>query len=66
VDTSRRCDHCGAQAYWTTWIDLTELHWCNHFYEYEAGEKLRAEADIIIDHTDELAEILSRRTTGGT
>lgn len=53
ADTSRRCDRCGAQGYWSTWIDLTEMHWCNHhFRRYEAG--LREAAVAVIDHTWEL------------
>lgn len=53
VDTSRRCDRCGTQAYWSTYIDLTELTWCNHhFREFE--ERLRAQALSVIDHTWEM------------
>ena len=61
VDTSRRCDgpRCGAQAYWSTWVDMTELTWCNHhFREYEV--KLRATAMAVIDHTWEMGEDMSR------
>lgn len=53
ADTSRRCDHCGAQAYWTTWIELTELQWCNHFFRKSEGV-LRAKSDAVVDHTWEL------------
>lgn len=55
MDTSRRCDACGVQAYWTTWIDLTELCWCSHhFRAYEV--KLREKASLVVDHTWELTE----------
>lgn len=34
---------------WSTWIELTELTWCNHhFREYE--DKLRASASTVVDH----------------
>jgi hypothetical protein len=55
ADTSRRCDHCGAQAYWSTWIGATELTWCNHFFQ-RCQEKLRATAVAVIDHTWEMEE----------
>ena len=53
VDTSRRCDRCGVQAYWSTWVDMTELCWCTHHFR-EAEEKLRAVALSVIDHTWEM------------
>lgn len=53
MDTSRRCDRCGVQAYWSTWFDASELTWCtHHFREYET--KLRATAVAIIDYTWEM------------
>lgn len=53
VDTSRRCDRCGVQAFWSTWIELTELSWCSHhFREYEV--KLRETADAVVDFTWEM------------
>lgn len=53
VDTSRRCDGCGAQAYWSTWIEISELTWCNHhFRKWET--KLRESAVAVIDHTWEM------------
>lgn len=59
ADTSRRCDHCGCQAYWSTWIDLTELHWCNHFYR-RCQVKIELASTLTIDHTWELYEGLNR------
>lgn len=53
VDTSRRCDQCGVQAYWSAWIDMTELTYCNHHWR-DHEVKLRAIAMAVIDHTWEL------------
>ena len=53
MDTSRRCDQCGVQAFWSVWIDMTELTYCSH--HFHAGEtKLRALALAVIDHTWEM------------
>ena len=55
TDTSRRCDQCGVQAYWSAWIDMTELTFCGH--HFRKGEaKLRDIAMTIIDHTWEMDE----------
>jgi hypothetical protein len=53
ADTSRRCDQCGVQAYWSAWVDMTELTYCNsHFRSHET--KLRAIAMAVISHMHEL------------
>lgn len=53
ADTSRRCDQCGVQAYWSVWIDMTEMAFCGH--HFRAGEtKLRSLAMAVIDHSWEL------------
>jgi len=51
VTAEDRCQakQCNSQAMWSTWIELTELTWCNHhFREYE--DKLRASASTVVDH----------------
>jgi hypothetical protein len=55
VDTSRRCDRCNVQAYWSTWIDMTEMTWCTHHFR-ESEDKLRDIALAVIDHTWEMDE----------
>jgi hypothetical protein len=53
VDASRRCDHCGVQAYWSCWIDMIELAYCNHFFrKHETA--LREQSMTVIDHTWEM------------
>lgn len=53
-----RCDSCGAQAVWSTWLDADLLLWCqHHFTKYEV--KLRATATDIIQDPDMAAELLS-------
>ena len=47
LDTSLRCDGCGAQAKWSTWVNLTELNWCNHHY-VQGEARLRALSSLII------------------
>lgn len=53
VDTSRRCDHCGCQAYWSVWVDMIELTYCNHFFR-KHEQRLRETAMTVIDHTWEM------------
>ena len=50
MDASERCQakECGAQAWWITYVNGTDLTWCNsHFRLYET--KLRAVAEWVID-----------------
>lgn len=54
VDHTIRCDACGALAYFSTYVHMTELSWCrHHFNEFEP--KLRGESSLtlIIERTEE-------------
>ena len=53
TDTSRRCDQCGVQAYWSAWVDMTELTYCSHHWRVHEV-KLREIALSVIDHTWEM------------
>ena len=55
LDTSMRCDGCGAQAKWSTWINLTEMNWCNHHF-VQWQEKLRRVSSLIVNRVWEEQE----------
>lgn len=54
VDHTVRCDACGALAYFSTYVHMTELSWCAHHWR-EFEPKLRADATLtlIVERTEE-------------
>jgi len=54
VDHTVRCDACRALAYFTTYLDGTDLSWCRHHWrEFEGKLRTDPKLSVIIERIEE-------------